>query len=275
MLISKQMKRFILLFALIFLTATSSAEELINYQLLSASGFADSQLLISGITVNRSLVPENPFLSFLPTANTLDYSELSFPDNLNQFLIYDLQSPVIISTVNIHFSPPLIVASNNLEVFSGEDIINWKKIDQSCLVSDNLYTLRLENTNSRYLKILFGTDNKFAPLRIQNIRFQLASVPAEKQALVSVSIPDAKITSSSAFIEYETSRFVVTSIVYGSNFDYLYSNTIGHSYTDALPKFKHRLTLYGLTSKTTYIFRVRLSNNSINNLSKAYYFSTK
>jgi len=222
--------------------------------------------MVSGSTFKNS--------SFIIDGDYQSVSELSFPDELNQFLIFDLMRDVQISTIKIHLGINTPLGAQDIEIFLGHNVIGWKKIKTKAILDNGVIIINLKENSGRYLRVNLSEKHYYQPLFIREI--EVFTKQPRQQNIYDVDIPQNLISTSSVVVKYSTKQPTTTYLLYGNNFDFIYEGTISQVYSDLNNTTQHQIVLKNLIPKTTYVFRIGIKDaEGKKQLSEYLNFSTK
>jgi hypothetical protein len=245
---------FLILFICWGLSYQQNLNGSLRVKLVSGSTFKDSQLLIDG--------------SYETAA------ELSFPDELNQFLIFDMNRQVSVKKILIYVKNKGSLIARDVEVLIGKNVIGWEKLKSKVQLNNSIITIKTEGESGRYLRLNLSKQHYYEPLRIREIEIFIDQ--PQQQVIYDVSVPEDRITTSSAVIKYRTKTAAASYLLYGNNFDFIYEGKITEVYSDLEMKKNHQIVIRELMPGTTYVFRIGITDEQGNKkLSKYHYLSTR
>jgi len=223
-------------------------------KLISGSSFKNSSLIIDG-----------------------DYqtaAELSFPDEMNQFLILDMMREVEVERIMIHTDRNSQLSAGDIEVLIGQNVIGWTKVKSKNTGLDAAISVRLNKNSGRYIRINLGSKHHYQPIFINEVEVFIKE--PIRQIIHDIEVPEEFISTSSAVIRYRTENQTDTYILYGNNFDFIYEGKISQVYSDLNMKREHQVRINELIPGTTYVFRIGIKDEQgSKRLSDYHYFSTK
>lgn len=224
-----------------------------DYRIISPSGFTNAKALENG--------------------SAKEISVLATPNAINQFMVLDLITPKTVGAVNLSIAPESNVSPKDILIYSSMSIIPWTKVETKNTQDKNSYTISLQKNFGQYLKIVFGSKPRVAPIKI----LKLTVVPQKEsvqQKIINISVN--KITLNSAELSYETVQPSATQVVYGTNYDYVYGNVLASCYSEPNRKLVHKVSLGQLQPNITYAYSILAKDSAGKDVrSQILYISTR